>query len=252
MAGPLKRDADAHDTRLHFMRARDAQIAALSNRTRTLCLGGLVVIWELLVKHENNSLQLHALEKTCCLICALLIVLVLALDISEYLISLQAYRELAGDVNASRLDLFGIQHRLIGVKLSVGLITLLGVCAVLGYVLSEVPVHAQTTDEVLLGKWCGRENDNKNQNGYACIEITRLTEQLYIRLSFDQEEHDWHPCEAIEYNRLENPKHLEAKCEDRWITNSNLNGARLDTTITDNETTDEAKKQISFGQKKVP
>ena len=51
----MDESSNAHDARDRYRAARDAQVAALSDRTRTMCLGGLVVIWGLFTMTESAS-----------------------------------------------------------------------------------------------------------------------------------------------------------------------------------------------------
>jgi hypothetical protein len=147
-----------------------------------MCLGGLVVIWGLFTKTESASFHLSDFERSACLVLAFLIVLVLSLDVVEYLIGLRAYRELAGDVIASSRDHFSLRNTVLFTKLGLALLTLVGLCGLFGLVLVDTPVHAQARGDTtnFKGYWCGIDSSND----YMCLDVPEDL-QMELEYSFD-------------------------------------------------------------------
>lgn len=153
---------------------------------------------------------------------ALLVIFVLSLDIIEYLIGLQAYRELAGDVIGSRRNYFRLRDSVLSTKLWVGFVTLLGICLILGLILTNTPVHAQGNAAGFEGNWCGRDPVEH----YICFDVS-TDEHLVLqsKLSFEGAERPLQ-CENTRTEDDNAKRFIIAQC-DLWSVRGFLDNAAL-------------------------
>jgi hypothetical protein len=185
---------------------RDLYRNGLSDRTRTMCVGALVLIWGLLTQ-KQDEINLSAMDRRSLMRVAVTVVVVLGLDLAEYVMGYFAalpldmepsekatpWRRLRNFVLnikwvrwtlmrvATPLAFESMRKILLAVKLSVGGAALVCLCFIL---LRIAPVQAQTRDgEEFRGDWCYGPSGE-----YVCLTIVRPppTDALFVIYSVEE------------------------------------------------------------------
>src|SRR5438552_10618793 len=192
-------------------------MGGISDRTRSLCLGALVVIWGILSQKKGESPFNPTLgERRVLLGIALSVVIVLALDFMEYLAAFQRTQKLGGMRNICfrNLDYDWWEGRFRRTKLILGALTLIVLCVTIGYMLLTPveTVHAQTSPEsAYLGTWCGGV---VLEGTYSCVEIRGLsimesgTGGARVKVRYSFQSHPWMTCTVIQVDQVR----LTAQC----------------------------------------
>jgi hypothetical protein len=159
-----------------------AYLNGLSDRTRTLCLGTLVLIWGLLTQTGgDHSLDISKALRISLLTVGLLSIFVLVCDFLEFTFGYRKSREQAGgeEMNASTLNYQDWEDGFRKWKIRLGIVALIALCFVLSLVLVH-PLFAQELPEYpYYGKWCGGPD-----YGYTCLFVSKPTQWLVVDVSF--------------------------------------------------------------------
>ncbi len=178
------------------LKQRDKYWEGISERTRTLCLGTLVVIWGVFSQKTNETgLSFDAYARSALLKIAACAVVVLGLDFAEYLAAFQYRRQLSGDrVFGRKFRYQSLEKVMRFSKVVLGLITLVALCVVIGRVLS-VPVHAQgTSADRFYGTWCGGD---RQQGTWGCLKVTNPQGELVVEFTYQGIDY-WITCDQVE------------------------------------------------------
>jgi hypothetical protein len=120
----------------------------VSDRTRTLSLGALVLIWGIFSQKVGESeLKFDATSKSYLLGIALCAVVVLALDFFEYLAAYRYRRQQAGEeVRFKRFPYHGVEETMRVLKVALAIFALLALCIVLWHALPTPPHSPRAVD----------------------------------------------------------------------------------------------------------
>jgi hypothetical protein len=185
--------ADA--ARARYKLGRDASLAAVSDRTRTMCVGALVLIWGVFSEKGDVKLSLSPRRTDWLLAVGLGAIIVLALDVVEFLFAYQSSRQaLEGEhMKPKDFPYERCQKACLGAKLFIGAGTLVTLCVVLLLVLTR-PVKAQDSSmpaDNFYGEWCGGD---ANASQFICLSIGAPYGSLYVQYNESGEE-NWTVCE---------------------------------------------------------
>jgi hypothetical protein len=177
------------------LKQKDKYWEGISDRTRTLCLGTLVLIWGILSQKVGESgLTYAAHTKSDLLKIAACAVIVLALDYIEYLAAFGYRCQQGGEkipFKRFRYDLVERTARI--AKVALGAVALVALCMVLSGVVSIVHAAENADPDKFFGTWCGGD---WNEGKYSCLRVTRP--QGYVVVEFNFQGHDdWINCEGI-------------------------------------------------------
>jgi hypothetical protein len=223
-------DVDA--IRLKEIEKRDKYWEGISERTRALCLGTLVLIWGIFSQKKGDAtIFFSPRAKLFLLAIAGISVLVLGFDFLEYLASFQHHRRASGEV--IRFESFPYERgeKIMRIaKIVLGIIALVGVCGIIGYALMGT-VNAATlqNNHELFGTWCGGD---KRKGEYVCVQISRPYQQLEMKLGF-QGRDGWLSCHRL---RFEGDETLSGVCGLAAVKNVHKNESMVTQIILDEHT----------------
>lgn len=176
-----KMEENASATLARRKKERDDYLNALSDRTRTLCLGTVVLLWGILTqKDSDHGLAVTRPWKIALLVIGFSAIVVLVLDFGEYACAYEHRRRLGGEGEEVSEKYGNWEVRMRFSKIYLGAITLVALCLVLFAILTTT-LFAQVTVNAypFLGKWCGGKDDK-----FTCLSIKRPTYKLEMQLSF--------------------------------------------------------------------
>ena len=192
---------DANETLEQSRSDREKYFNALSDRTRTLCLGALALIWGILIqKSPEHGIHTTHVTKVFLFVIGFLAIFVLVLDFGEYAFAFLYRRQLAKGESSRSYDHWEDYVRIS--KISVGGLTLLSLVAVLACLLLG-SLKAQGQEFSQLGKWCG-----DHETKFTCVYLLRPLGNLSVQVSVVGYE-GLIPCETVS----ESTNTIEATCE---------------------------------------
>lgn len=207
----MKMDAD--EILRESEKKRDAYWDGLSDRTRTLCLGTLALIWGIFdQKKSADGLDVSRHSKIALLTIGLSAILVLVLDFGEYVFGFEYRRKLAGEEVRGDIDFRSWESRIRLLKIVLGALTLIALCIVLACVLSTTAFAQAEHGKLYLGTWCGGD---KTQGKYTCLMVAAPEDEYLVKLAY-QGRQGWLDCEELQFGNAE----LYAHCGRAWITAS--------------------------------
>jgi hypothetical protein len=193
-------DADA--SRAEAEKRQESFWLGVSDRTRSMCLGSLVLVWGIFSQKKDEAiLQVSSSSKVLLLAVALFSVVVVGIDLVEYLASFQKWRALSGQFTIlPKLKYDGIQNVSRVLKVALGLLTLILLCIVIGHILFLKVAYGQNPT-ALLGHWCGGEAP---RGEYICVLIEAPKGPLSVKLTY-QGRQGWIECSRLSFkgNALE-------------------------------------------------
>lgn len=175
---------------------RDASFAAVSDRTRSMCVGALVLIWGVFSENGNAKLPLSHERTDWLLAVGLGAVIVLALDVMEFLFAYQSSRQALGENKMKPKDFpyERCQKACLAAKLLIGAGTLATLCVVLLVLMLTRPLKAQDAAapaDIFYGEWCGGD---ANASQFVCLSIGAPYGSLYVQYN-ERGEEKWTVCE---------------------------------------------------------
>lgn len=198
------------------LKQKDEYAKGISDRTRTLSLGALVLIWGIFSQKAGDSdLKFDPHSKADLLIVAACAVIVLAFDFFEYIAAYEYRRQQAGEkVWFKRFPYHAVERFMRVSKVTLAVFALLALCAVLWHTLSVPPrtVHADSgVESKFFGTWCGGDPNRR----YLCLRVRQPRDQVLVELSSD-DERDWIGCVNVTFK---SDVELDAWCEDQQTEN---------------------------------
>jgi hypothetical protein len=148
---------------------RNVYLNGLSDRTRTLCLGSLALIWGIFSqKKGDHEVEVSHKWKVVLLCIGLSAIVVLVLDFGEYVCAFQHRRKLAGEDVSSRIRYDTGETVMRFLKIGLGAVTLIALCIALASILATPLFALGPATYPYLGKWCG---GNSSLGEYVCLTV---------------------------------------------------------------------------------
>jgi hypothetical protein len=156
----------------------------ISERTRALCLGSLVLIWGIFSQKKGDVVIAFSFrQKLALLSIALMSVVVIGCDLLEYLAAFQYHRRAGGTkVIFNSLHYAQWERAMRFMKIAIGLLALIAICLIVGSALVS-KLHAQglQNHNQFRGTWCGGD---RNAGQYICLQITNPEGRVEMALSW--------------------------------------------------------------------
>ena len=189
------------------IRAKRSEAAnALSERTRTLCLGALALIWGIFVeKKDDKGLNTPLLWKRVLVGIGLSLIIVLICDFLEYISAFQFHRKQAGEKVWNKPDYYAWESRMRFVKLALAAVALIALCVALFGILAT-PLFGNAREYPYYGTWCGGNSEYGQSTKLQVAESAASGLDVKLALAGDAE---WVDCTVLgsdEHN------HLKATC----------------------------------------
>ncbi len=172
-------------------------MAGASERVRAMCLGTLILIWGIFSQKTDSRMVHSPALQHWLLVVALAAVIVLGLDVLEFLLAYQDSRETLGQISRPKLINLSYDHLqmiCLKAKLLIGSGTLATLCVVLFCLLTAQQGKAQQHSTDVLGQWCGGDYQSGQ---HICLNIaspggTSLTVQYNLQGSAN-----WDDCTDV-------------------------------------------------------
>jgi hypothetical protein len=177
-------EPSVNETVAHWQMNRDLYWNGLSDRTRSLCLGTLVLIWSIFTEKKfETGFLVSPNAKRALLAIAASSVFVIALDLMEYVLGLQLRRKLSGESSVlfAEFDFDRAERWTRTLKVVLGFLALIALCVTVGSILLGSVAHAQTTTDRLFGRWCG---GSAYQGTYTCLDVTMPLNEVIVKIGF--------------------------------------------------------------------
>lgn len=199
---------------------RETFRSGLSDRSRTMSLGALVLIWGVFTEKSGEGIKLTSDLKRALFAVAIGAVLVLVLDFIEYIAGyFSTFPPRAGRLRIERVLNRSVcessRSVCLGSKILVAVVTLLALCFVL---VPSLRSQDNDSDKPFKGTWCSAN--------YTCLKVSMSdVGTAAVRLSFDtpKEEDD---CKEIAFVNDSNEPFFSATCGD-WGVRARLNNKEL-------------------------
>lgn len=170
---------------------RDAFLDKLSNRTRTLCLGTVVLIWGIFTEKDDKLGIVLSHSSRVALVCiAFSAIVVLTLEFAEYVCGFQYRRRLAGEKVWWGLKFNKWETRMRYARIGLGAITLAALCGVLLWILSPLVFADERPTYPYTGTWCGHDI-------FTCFHESGTTSNAEAKIAFNNDD-GWLDCGPID------------------------------------------------------
>jgi len=203
---------------------RKGFLDAINDRIRTMALGSLVLIWGLFIGEAHKDVSMRKGSRISLLMVALGSVTVL---LFEYVEQWAGYLGAKQALPGSKVKPYGfpyteVSRRSFKIKHLLGVGTIIALIVVLGLLLIQTAVQAQTANDMrpYIGNWCGSDRDGNN---YMHLTIEHESDRSIVR--FNWKERDPTECSIVhadttsaEFRCENNELRIEAKRD-----NDNLN-----------------------------
>lgn len=181
-------ELNASETLAARRKERDAYLGGLSDRTRTLCLGALALIWGIFSqKKGDQGIDVSRPWKISLLTVGLAAIVVLVFDFLEYACAYQYRRKLAGEVIRGKFRYGSWEARMRASKIWLGAIALAALCLILVCILAKSVFAEGSPPYPYFGKWCGGPPES-----YTCLSVSQPQGTLLVKISF--RDVDYIPC----------------------------------------------------------
>jgi hypothetical protein len=174
----------ARETIEKWQHERDAYLNKLGDRTRTFCLGTVVLVWGIFSEKGDKIDIVHSRRSKGALLCiALSAVVVVALELVECAWAYLYRRKLAGEPvwKGIKFDKWEATVRFL--RIGLGALTVLALCVVLACLVAKSAFGQALNQYPFPGDWCG--TDNGNVSSSTCVDISNAASPVTISINLN-------------------------------------------------------------------